>query len=43
LQRYETWLVTEREEHGLRMFGTKMPRKISGPKKDGETAQREDL
>jgi hypothetical protein len=31
--RYETWYLTLREEHGLRVFENKVLRKIFGPKR----------
>jgi hypothetical protein len=33
---YETWSLTLREEHRLRVFENRVLRKIFGPKRDGE-------
>jgi hypothetical protein len=33
----ETWFLTLREEHRLRMFENRMLRRISGPKRDEVT------
>jgi hypothetical protein len=33
----ETWSLTVREEHKLRVFGNRVLRRIFGPKKDGVT------
>jgi hypothetical protein len=33
----ETWSLTLREEHRLRIFEKRVPRKISGPKRDEVT------
>jgi len=36
---YETWSPTVSEEHGLRMFGDRVLRKISGPTRDKVTGE----
>jgi hypothetical protein len=36
---YEIWLLTEREEHGLRVFENRVPRRIFGPKRDEVTGE----
>jgi hypothetical protein len=33
----ETWSLTLREEHGLRVFGNRVPRRLFGPKRDEVT------
>jgi hypothetical protein len=35
----ETWSLTLREEHSLRVFGSRLPRRIFGPKRDGVTGE----
>ena len=35
----ETWSLTLREEHGLRVFGNRVLRKIFGPKMDDLTGE----
>jgi hypothetical protein len=35
----ETWSLTAREEHKLRMFENKVLRRIFGPKRDGVTGE----
>jgi hypothetical protein len=35
----ETWSVTLREEHRLRVFGNRVPRGIFGPKRDEVTGE----
>jgi hypothetical protein len=40
---YETWSLTVREEHKLRMFENKVLRRIFGPKRDGVTGGRRKL
>jgi hypothetical protein len=35
----ETWSLTLREGHGLRVFGNRVLRKIFGPKRDGLTGE----
>jgi hypothetical protein len=35
----ETWSLTLREEHGLRVFENRVQRKIFGPKKDEVTGE----
>jgi hypothetical protein len=37
---YETWSVTLREEHRLRVFENRVLRKISGPEREEVTRQR---
>jgi hypothetical protein len=37
LYEYETWSLTVREEHKLRMFENRVLRRIFGPKRDGVT------
>jgi hypothetical protein len=34
---YETWSLTVREEHKLRVLENRVLRRISGPKRDGMT------
>ena len=36
---YETWSLTLREEHWLRVFENRVLRRIFGPKRDGVTGQ----
>jgi hypothetical protein len=36
---YETWSLTSREEHRLRVFGNRVLRKIFGPKRDKVTGE----
>jgi hypothetical protein len=36
---YETWSLTLREEHGLRVFENKVLRRICGPKRDEVTGE----
>jgi hypothetical protein len=38
----ETWSLTLREEHGLRVFEKRVLRKIFGPKKNDVTGEWED-
>jgi hypothetical protein len=40
---YETWSVTAREEHRLRVFKNRVLRRIIGPKKDEVTGGWEKL
>jgi hypothetical protein len=35
----ETWSLTLREEHGLRVFVNRVLRRIFGPKRDGVTGE----
>jgi hypothetical protein len=35
----ETWSLTLREEHRLRVFENRVPRRIFGPKRDGVTGE----
>jgi hypothetical protein len=35
----ETWLLTLREEHGLRVFGNRVLRRIFGPRRDEVTGE----
>ena len=35
----ETWSLTLREEHTLRVFGNKVLRRIFGPRRDGVTGE----
>jgi hypothetical protein len=35
----ETWSLTLREEHGLRVFENRVPRRTLGPKKDEVTRE----
>jgi hypothetical protein len=35
----ETWSLTVREEHKLRMFENRVLRRILGPKRDGDTSR----
>ena len=35
----ETWPLTLREEHRLRVFGNRVLRRIFGPKRDGVTGE----
>jgi hypothetical protein len=39
LYRCETWSLTLREEHRLRVFENRVLRRIFGPKKDGVTGK----
>jgi hypothetical protein len=41
LCRCEAWSLTLREEHGLRMFGNEVLRKILGPERKKSTGDRE--
>jgi hypothetical protein len=34
----ETWYLVERKEHGLRVFDSRVLRRIFGPKRDEATA-----
>jgi hypothetical protein len=36
---YETWCLTLREEHTLRVFENRFLRRIFGPKRDEETGE----
>jgi hypothetical protein len=36
----ETWYLTLREDHRLRVFGKRVPRRIFGPKREGEGSWR---
>ena len=36
---YETWLLTLREEHRLRVFENRVLRRIFGPRRDGVTGE----
>jgi hypothetical protein len=36
----ETWSLTLREEHGLRVFANRVLWRIFGPKRDGETGRK---
>ena len=40
---YETWSLTLREEHRLRVFENKVMRRIFGPKRDEVTRERRKL
>jgi hypothetical protein len=37
--RVTTWSLTLREEHGMRVFENRVPRKIFGPKRDKVTGE----
>jgi hypothetical protein len=39
----ETWSLTVREEHRLRVFENRVLRRIFGPKRDGVTGERRKL
>jgi hypothetical protein len=39
LYRCETWSLTLREEHGLRLFDNRVLRRICGPKRDEVTGE----
>jgi hypothetical protein len=43
LYRCETWSLTLREEHGLRVFENRLLRRIFGPKRDEMTEGRRKL
>jgi hypothetical protein len=39
LSEYETWSLTSREEHRLRVFENRVVRRIFGPKRDDVTGE----